>query len=52
METVWFTMLPMLGFLLSLIPIVIAIYLIVMWVTLSKERNKYLKQILEELQRK
>lgn len=47
-----FTLLPMFGFFLSLIPLAIVIYLIVTWVTLSKERNAYLKQILEELQKK
>lgn len=49
MDGVMFTILPMLGFVLSLIPIAIAIYVIVTWVTLSKQRNAYLKEILEEL---
>ncbi|MFD1030168.1 hypothetical protein [Metaplanococcus flavidus] len=47
-----FTLLPMIGLLISLIPIVIAVYVIIMWVNLTKERNAYLKEIAEELRRR
>ncbi|MFC3210212.1 MULTISPECIES: hypothetical protein [Planomicrobium] len=47
-----FTIFPVIGLLLSLLPIVIAIFVIVMWLNLTKERNAYLKQIAEELRRR
>ncbi|QHJ72293.1 MULTISPECIES: hypothetical protein [Planococcaceae] len=46
------TVFPIIGLLLSLLPIVIAIYVVIMWVNLTKERNAYLKQIAEELRRR
>ena len=52
MDGAMFTIFPILGLLFSLIPIVVAIYLIIMWVNLTKERNVYLKEIAEELRRR
>ncbi|WP_422122309.1 hypothetical protein DHX103_10895 [Planococcus sp. X10-3] len=52
MGDVMFTIFPILALLFSLIPIAIAIYLTIMWVNLSKERNAYLKEIAEELRKR
>ncbi|WP_158599123.1 hypothetical protein [Planococcus salinus] len=52
MSDAYFTFLPILSILFSLIPIAIAVFVIVMWVKLSKERNAYLKEIAEELRRR
>ena len=43
---------PMIVFLFSVLPIVIAVFIIVAWLKLSKERNAYLKEIAEELRRR
>lgn len=52
MSNAYFTFLPLLSLLIYLVPIAIAVYAIVMWVKLSKERNAYLKEIAEELRRR
>ena len=52
MSNVYFTLLPLLSLLIYLIPIAVAIYAIIMWIKLSKERNAYLKEIAEELRRR
>lgn len=52
MDGAMFTIFPILTILFSLVPIAIAIYLVIMWVNLTKERNAYLKQIVEELRKR
>lgn len=52
MSNAYFTLLPLLSLLIYLIPVVIAIYALVMWVKFSKERNAYLKEIAEELRKR
>lgn len=52
MDGAMFTIFPIIGLLFSLLPIAIAIFVIVMWVNLTKERNAYLKEIAEELRRR
>lgn len=47
-----FTIFPIIAILSSFIPIAIAIYVVIMWVNLTKERNAYLKEIAEELRRR
>lgn len=47
-----FTIFPILAILFSLIPIALAIYAVLMWVKLTKERNAYLKEIADELRRR
>lgn len=47
-----FTIFPILTILFTFIPIAIAIYVVLMWVKLSKERNAYLKEIADELRRR
>lgn len=43
---------PMIVFLFSLLPLILAVVVIVVWLKLSKERNAYLKEIAEELRRR
>lgn len=43
---------PMIVFLFSLLPLILAVVVIVVWLKLSKERNTYLKEIAEELRRR
>ncbi|MCM3611666.1 hypothetical protein M4S82_10415 [Planococcus sp. MERTA32b] len=52
MDAAMFTIFPFIGLLIYLLPIIIAVYVIIMWVNLTKERNAYLKQIAEELRRR
>lgn len=47
-----FTIFPIIGLLFSLLPIAIAIFVIITWMNLTKERNAYLKEIAEELRRR
>lgn len=47
-----FTIFPILTIVFSLVPIALAIYVVIMWVNLTKERNAYLKQIAEELRKR
>lgn len=52
MNETMFTIFPLNGLLFSLIPIAIAIFVVIMWVKLSKEHNATLKEIAEELRRR
>lgn len=47
-----FTIFPIIGLLFSILPLAIAVYVIVVWLRLTKERNAYLKEIAEELRRR
>lgn len=47
-----FMLFPILTIVFSLVPIALAIYVVIMWVNLTKERNTYLKQIAEELRKR
>lgn len=47
-----FMLFPILTIVFSLVPIALAIYVVIMWVNLTKERNAYLKQIAEELRKR
>ena len=52
MDGAMFTIFPIVGLFLSLLPIVFAVFVFIMWLNLTKERNAYLKQIAEELRRR
>ena len=52
MTDAMFMIIPILGLLFSLLPIAIAVFVIVIWLRLTKERNAYLKEIAEELRRR